>query len=411
MGMFSLLRRLAGAPSHQRQSIEEALAPLRRPVASGVPVTTETARGVTAVLACARVITEGVAGLPLKIYKPRPGDPMRSVEARDSDLWKVLTTRPNEWQTAFEFREALTWHAVLTGDGLAYKVRGSDGRLLELLPLPPGCVTIEQLRDYSLRYHVTDARGSVLGVFDRDSVLHLRGPTWDSVRGMNIVQQARNAIGLGIAAELGQGKLQANGGRVSGILTVPANMSEPAREKLKDAWHEAYGGVQNAGKTAVVDSGVSYNKIALDGQEAQTIETRRFQIEEICRAFNVFPQMIMHTDKASTYASAEAFFEAHVRHTLGPWLERWQQTLDRDVLDDRGPLTCRFDTRSLTKANAKDRAQLVRTMVELGVYTRNEVREMEGLEPLPGLDEPLTPLNMQGGGQEEEKPDADQGTE
>lgn len=401
MGVLSTLRRLWRVPSHRRQSIDEALASLRRPVASGVPVTTDTALGVTAVLACARVVSEGVAALPLKVYQPRKGDPLRSEEARGSELWRVLTSRPNDWQTAFEFREALTLHAVLTGNGLAYKVRGDDGRLLELLPLPPGCVTIEQLRDYSLRYHVTDARGAVLGVFGRESVLHLRGPTWDSVRGMNVVQQARNAIGLGIAAELGQGKLQANGGRVSGILKVPTNMSKEARDKLRDAWHETYAGPHNAGKTAVIDGLVEYEKIALDGQEAQTLETRRFQIEEICRAFKVFPQMIMHTDKASTYASAEAFFEAHVRHTLEPWLERWQQTLDRDVLDDRGPLYCRFDTRSLTKANAKDRAQLVRTMVELGVYTRNEVREMEGLEPLPGLDEPLLPLNMQGGAEEE----------
>lgn len=364
---------------------------------SGATVTTETARGVTTVLACARVIAEGVAAAPLRVLRPVKGNPDRSEEATSSPAWRVLTTRPNEWQTAFEFREALTMHAVLAGDGFAFKVVGDSGRLLELLPLMPGQVTVEQMADYSLRYHVADARGRVVGVFGREQMLHLRGPVWDSARGMNIVRQAREAIGLAQATETNQAKLQANGGRVSGILSVPGQLSPEARKALRDAWQEAYSGAQNAYKTAVVDNGAKYETTAMTSVEADTLATRRFQIEEICRAMNVFPQIVMHSDKTSTYASAEAFFAAHVRQTLRPWLTRWEQVLDRDVLDDRGPLFCRFDTRELTKAAARDRAQLVNTMVSLGIYTRNEVRDMEGLEPLPGLDEPLTPLNMQRG--------------
>ena len=132
----------------------------------------------------------------------------------------------------------------------------------------------------------------------------------------------------------------------------------------------------------------------MNGGDAQHVETRRLQVEEICRAFNVFPIMVGHSDKSATFASSEAFFAAHLKHTLRPWHKAWRDRIDETLLDGSGPLFVKFDTRYLTEGAMKDRAQWARTMAEMGIYTRNEIREEEGKDPLPGLDDPLTPLNM-----------------
>jgi hypothetical protein len=142
--------------------------------------------------------------------------------------------------------------------------------------------------------------------------------------------------------------------------------------------------------------------------DAQHVETRRLQVEEICRAFGVFPLMVGHSDKTSTFASSEAFFAAHVKHTLAPWHALWTQRLDEFVLDGSGPLWVEFDTRYLLAGSMKDRAVWARTMAELGIYTRNELRDEEGRDPLPGLDEPLTPLNMGGSSAADEDDDSDE---
>jgi HK97 family phage portal protein len=132
----------------------------------------------------------------------------------------------------------------------------------------------------------------------------------------------------------------------------------------------------------------------MSGLDAQHVELRRLQIEEICRGYNVFPIMVGHSDKSATFASSEAFFAAHVRHTLAPWHAAWTQRIDEMLLDGAGPLYAEFDTRYLTAGDMTARAQWARTMAEVGIYTRNELRDEDGKDPLPGLDKPLTPMNM-----------------
>jgi hypothetical protein len=144
----------------------------------------------------------------------------------------------------------------------------------------------------------------------------------------------------------------------------------------------------------VLDRAAKWLSTSMTGVDAQHLETRRLQIEEICRIYNVFPIMVGHGDKSATFASSEAFFSAHRVHTLAPWHRAWTQRMDEMLLDGSGPLWAEFDTRYMVAGSMADRAQWSRTMVEMGVYTRNEIRDQEGLDPLPGLDQPLTPLNM-----------------
>jgi HK97 family phage portal protein len=258
----------------------------------------------------------------------------------------------------------------------------------------PGNVTIEELPDHETRYVIADDRGDIVGRFGRRDVLHLRGLSWDSHRGADLVRLARDAIGLSIATEESQSKLHANGGKPGGILTTSESLGPEQLEQIRQAWQRRFAGSNNAFGTAVLDKGMDFKSLSMTGVDAQTLESRKHQVEEVCRFFNVFPQMVMQSDKTSTYASAEAFFGAHVRHTLAPWHELWKQTLDEFLLDGAGPLYADFDTRELTKASIADRESFYRTVTEMGIYTRNEIREMEGLEPIAGLDEPLTPRNM-----------------
>jgi HK97 family phage portal protein len=234
----------------------------------------------------------------------------------------------------------------------------------------------------------------LIGEFGPDQVLHLPNWQWETLKGLDAVRLAASAIGLSRAAERNQAKLHENGGRPAGLLTTDKSLSEASVIKLRDAWRKFTTSDRNG--TAILDNGFKYEVLAMTGVDGQHLETRRFQVEEMCRAFGVFPIMIGHSDKATTYASTEAFFGAHRIQTMQPWWTLWSQRLDEFVLDGKGPLFVGFDTRYLQGGSLKDRALWARTMAEMGIYTRNELRDEEGRDPLPGLDEPLTPLNMNG---------------
>lgn len=351
-------------------------------------VSTMAAMQVAAVMACVRVIANGCATPQLHIRRSLDGS--KTELATDVPEYRLLNRRPNEWQTSFEFRRTMTMHAALDGDALAVKVR-ANGRLRELIPVQPGRFQIERVSRYEVLYRVFDEFGLV-GVFGPEDVFHLPNWQWDAVKSLHAVALARSAIGLSMAAETNQAALHENGGRPAGVISAKENLSPEAVARLRVAWKEFT--TSNRLGTAILDSGATYSALAMSGVDAQHLETRRFQVEEICRSFDVFPIMIGHSDKTATFASSEAFFAAHLKHTLAPWHEAWKQRLDEFVLDGSGPLFCQFDTRYMTAGSMKDRAVWYRTMVELGIGTRNEMREEEGRDPLPGLDEPLTPLNM-----------------
>jgi len=290
----------------------------------------------------------------------------------------------------------MTLHAVLTGNGYAY-IGDVNGEPIELTPICEGSVQVEQESDYTLKYHIFDGK-KLLGTVPRERMFHLRGPSWDGIVGLDLVQKAREAIGLAIATEQTHASLHANGARPGGILAVEGDLSPESREALKKQWNSVMGGVENAFRTAVLDSKASWTPFAFSGVDNQHIELRKFQIEEICRALKVFPQMVGHAgDQTPTFASAEAFFSAHVRETLKPWAERWKQAVDRDLLDYEGDLEPEFDFRYLTMGNVKDRAEYNAKALGSGGspawLTPNEVRADEGRDPHPDGDKLPQPTN------------------
>lgn len=354
---------------------------------AGVAVNNDTALRVSTVLACCRVIAEGVSQLPLHVGT-NDGEGAFQIQ-RDDPLFKLLHRQPNLWQTSFEFRETMSYNAILTGWGIAIKNR-VRGQVRELLPVPTNYVSWERLPNYDLRFFVNDPFGAVGEFSPRDLVI-IRGPSWDGLLPFNIVRLAREAIGLAIATEEAHARLHANGARPGGILSIDGSLSEEARARIKTAAQEFSRG--DAFKTMVLDKGATWSAMAMNGVDSQHLETRRLQIEEICRAFRVFPHMVGYADKTTTFASAESFFQGHVLHTLMPWIERWEQALERDILGERN-LSARFNVRELLKGDTGARAAFYASGIVNGWLTRNDARRMEGLQPLPGLDEPLAPLNM-----------------
>ena len=367
---------------------------------AGVVVTDKTALQVSTVLACVKTIADGCATPDLHVY--REMDDGTRQRATNIPEYRLLSRRPNEWQTSFEWRRQMTIHAALTGAGLSIKVKGLNGRVKELIPVMPGQWDVQRNSRYGLVYKCWDQFG-VIGEFKPDDVFLLNNLQWDWVKPMNAVTLARAAIGLAMATERSQSAMHANGLRPSGTYSVEGNLNAEQHERLA-AFLKRKSGPDNTGTPLILDRAAKWFNTSISGVDAQHVETRRLQIEEICRAYGVFPIMVGHSDKSATFASSEAFFSAHVKHTLAPWHRAWTQRIDEMLLDGSGPLFAEFDTRYLLAGSTTDRAQWARTMVEMGIYTRNEIRDNEGLDPLPGLDEPLTPLNMTQGDESADEP-------
>ena len=363
---------------------------------AGVTVNEKTALQVATVLACVKAIADGCATPKLHVYREIVDENGRATRQKAINIpeYRLLARRPNEWQTSFEFRRMLTAHAALCGTGLAIKSIAGNNRVQELIPVMPGQWDVQHNSRYDLRYRVWDEFGPV-GTFTPDQVFVLHNLQWQWVKSLPFVMLARQAIGLAMAAETSQANQHANGLRSSGVYSVDGTLSKEQHTSLMEMLKRRSGPAGD-GLPFVLDRGAKWTPTSQTANAMQHVETRRLQVEEVCRAFGVFPIMVGHSDKAATFASSEAFFSAHLIHTLTPWHTAWTQRIDEMLLDGAGPLYAEFDTRYMTAGSLKDRAQANRSNVEAGIYTRNEVRDNEGLDPLDGLDEPLTPLNMTG---------------
>jgi HK97 family phage portal protein len=383
MGIFDRLRR-AFEPEKKYSTLDlwrEIYG--SRATVSGITVTLDAALQVSTVLACCRVNAEGVAQIPFRVYK-QEGD--RKVIASDHPVHDLISRRPNKWQTAFEFRETLMFHLMLTGNAFVFVNRLANGKIFDLTPIQPGRVEVTQEADTRLRYKVKGDKGDIRE-FPAAAIWHLRGASWDSVIGMDAVKLARESIGLAMALEQSHTAMHKSGARTTGLLSLNEAIGPEAYASLAK-WLEQYEmGGERYQKPMILDRGATFTPMQQTGTDAQHLETRKYQVEEICRAFRVMPIMIGYSDKASTYASAEQMFLAHVTHTLMPWYERIEQSANVSLLTDaeRGQgYYCKFSPNALLRGASADRAEFYTKALgsggQKGWMTQNEVRELEELD-------------------------------
>lgn len=360
---------------------------------SGIPVTELTALRTSVVWACCRVICEDIGKLPVRLMQ-EIGREKRV--AKEHPLHDVLSRRPNEWQTPMDYRAHMMIHALLAHGGYSLINRASDGSILELIPIQPGRILPRQDKQWRVTYEIRDAVG-VVGVFDRSVIHSIHGPSWDGVTGLELIRYGAEAIGLAAALEESHARLHGQGARPGGTITTSATLNKEQIERIKGQFASSYGGVANSFKTLLLDNGLKFEPWTMTGVDSQHLQTRKFQIEEVCRFFRIFPSMVGYSDKTSTYASAESFLGAHVVHTLSPWVTRWEQAAERDLLspdDRRKGFFVKFVMEGLLRGDHKTRAAFYESAVtRAGWMTRNEVRQLEDLNPIDGLDDILQPAN------------------
>jgi HK97 family phage portal protein len=408
--MFNWLRRKDNSVS--RVVLNEIAEWLGYKTSTGASVTPATAVQVTAVMCAVRVIAEGVAQMPMRIRERKVVDGKDfSPDARDHWSWTLMVKKPNSWQTPYEFREYAIAMAVLFGDFAAVKngpKRG--GKITELLPLVPGSWKIEQNKQTRELTYVIDLKDGQKLRTPASDIFHFHGPPHtDSYSGIEPVKVARNAIGLSQSLESQQSNLSANGGRPSGLLSSDNKINPEKAKLIKEQWTDKFGSGGEGG-VAVLDGGWKFSTMQMTSADAEHLDTRKFQIEEIARLFYVFPTMLMQSDKASTFASAESFFRAHVTWTLRPWVLRFENAVDRDILagEKERDLFADLDEKQLLRGDFKDQANYNAKALGAGGtpawLTQNEVRESIGMEPLndPNAD------RLFGGFQEEQSPDNDE---
>lgn len=371
------------------------------PSKSGALVSVETALQVSTAFACGALIAEGLAQVPLKLYRKERGK-REVLPAEDHPLYVKLHRKPNDWMSSYELRETMGLHAAFTGQAFAFINRIGEGRrrrIAELLPLEPGRVTVKQDEDWTLRYEVRGLDGQ-MRVFPAESIWHWRVRSWNTYMGLAPVRLAREALGLAMAAEESQARLHEAGFQPGGLVTVPNVLDEKQYKDLRGWLEKNNAGASNAGRLMLLDRGASYTALANTAADSQSIETRRNQVEEICRTWRVLPIMVGHSDKTATYASAEQMFIAHLVYTMAPWYERVEQSANVQLLTDdelEQGYYFKHVTAGMLRGALKDTAEFLNKLVLNGTLTRNEARELLERNPLDGLDQPLTPANTTAG--------------
>jgi HK97 family phage portal protein len=362
---------------------------------AGVRVTQDTAMQCSAFLACVRVISESVASLPLHVFERQGSDRVR---AERNPLYRLLHTQPNGWQTAMEFREQMTALYLLYGQSFAEIIGNSRvGAVAELRPLHPANMVVERVEDGSLRYRYREPGGyGKETVYLQNQIFHLRFLSLDGINGIVPTTVCRDAIGLARALEQHGSSYFGNGARPGVVLESDNPIPPEAAANLRDSWERMHRGADRAFRTAVLPNGVKAKELSGSNEAAQYLETRQYQVIEICRAFRMPPHMIQDLTR-STFSNIEVQGTEFVQHCLLPHLRRWEAAISRDLIADDERFFAEHNVNGLLRGDSAAQSAFVTSMLDRGVYDIDEARAYLGMTPLPENAGKLrlVPLNMQ----------------
>lgn len=362
---------------------------------SGLAITETNAMKVAAAYRCTNIISGVVSWLPMDLIrresetvrKPAVGHPLR----------RVLTVRPNAWQTPKEFKQLMQAHVMLRGNAVAVTVKAL-GEVVALIPVHPDRVLIEQENNLQMKYTVTAMDGSKK-IYRSADVLHLRGLSLNGYSGLSVLSHMRESLAIALDGETAASTLMKNGSFIDTVIKHPEKMSKEAYERLKESWEKRKTGVDNTGKTAILEEGASLDKVSMSANDLQFIQSRDFQRYDIAMFFGVPPHMIGATEKTTSWGSGiEQQNIGFVTYTLNDWLVMWQEALKRDTINERDwdTLDVRFFTQGLLKGDSKAQWDAFTRGRQWGVYSANDVRALLDMNPRtdPEGDEYAAPPNQ-----------------
>lgn len=416
MGLINKLFKSRDHPKIDNRTVGSSYSFYMGGSSAGKNVNERSAMQMTAVYSCVRILAEAVAGLPLHLYRYKEdGGKERAI---DNNLYHLLHDEPNKEMSSFIFRETLMTHLLLWGNAYAQIIRNGKGEVVALYPLMPNKMQVDRNENGELYYIYTRSsdeaktmEGVTVYITPRD-VLHIPGLGFDGLVGYSPIAMAKNAIGLAIATEEYGAKFFANGAAPSGVLEHPGTIKDPSR--LRENWNSTFGGSANSGKVAVLEEGMKYTPISISPEQAQFLETRKFQIDEIARIFRVPPHMVGDLEKSS-FSNIEQQSLEFVKYTLDPWVIRWEQSLSRALLneDEKRKYFFKFNLEGLLRGDYESRMSGYAVARQNGWMSANDIRELENMDKIPAEDGGdlylingnMLPLNKAGAYANKEKED------
>lgn len=348
-------------------------------VASGQSVDELRAMQTSAVYACVRVLAETIASLPCYLYKREKE--MR-VPAREHPLFEALHDMPNYEMSSFTFREVMMTSLLLYGNAYARIIKDKAGHVKELWYMKPQNMQVE--RDTTtkrIKYTYSDDKDNRTYVYKPEQVFHVVGLSYDGIKGLSPIDQAREAVGLALATEEYGARFFGNGARPGGVLEHPGVVKDP--EKLRESWNKVYQGTRNSNKVAVLEEGMRYHEIGLSPEASQFLETRKYQLNEICRIFRVPPHLVGDLER-STFSNIEHQSIEFVMYTIRPWLVRWEQAIYKSLLSEqeRQLYFAKFKVEGLLRGDYSTRMSGYATARQNGWMSVNEIRALEEMNPI-----------------------------
>lgn len=357
---------------------------------TGLTISDSRAMRLTAVFGCIRVLAESVGMLPCNLYESTGNVKEKATKEK---LFNLLSIKPNGFMTPQEFWELLIVCLCLRGNFYAYKVK-VFGEVTELLPLNPGCVQPKLNSRWEPVYAVTFPDGTT-DVLSQDDIWHVRGLTLDGLTGLSPISYARQAISLGLATEEHGSRLFKNGAVTSGVLRTDQTLTDAAYNRIRKDFEDRHQGLGNAHRPMILEMGLDWKQMGLNAEDSQFLETRKFQLEEICRLFRVPMHMVQNTDRA-TFNNIESLGIGFINYSLVPYLTRIEQRINIGLVKEnkQGKFYAKFNAGALLRGDMKSRFESYATAINWGMYSPNDCLELEDRNPRPGGDVYLTPMNM-----------------
>ena len=366
---------------------------------TGVQVSEDNALTFSAVYAAVRIISETIASIHLNVYQ---ADGETRVKAVGHPVQDLLAKAPNSVSSTFTFREAMASNLVLHGNAYAKIEMNAAGRPTALIPLNPMKVEVKVVEGEKV--YVFDEKHTYLDY----EILHFVGLSFNGLVGKSPLAMAREAVAIGLAAQEYGARFYSNGANAGGVITAPGRLNSEVVKRLRESWNRAQSGLGSSHSTAILEEGMKYEKIGLDPEAAQFLQSRKFQVNEIARIFRIPPSYLADLENSSTRANTEQQAIQFVRDCITPYVRRMEVELNRKLFrEDEPNLYAYFTMEGLMRGDQKARYEAYATARQWGWLSVNDIRDLENLNPVEGGDIYLQPLNMVQSGQDDTNVDAD----